>query len=396
LAGDTIVFYYSDHGGIVPRSKRFVHDSGLHVPLIVRFGKNVQHLAPAAPGTKLDRLVSFVDLAPTLCSLAGAPPPEPCQGRAFMGPLNAAEREYVFGFRGRMDESYDLSYTVRDKLFRYIRNYMPHRIYGQHLSYLWKMPATASWEKEFLAGRCNDVQSAFWKTKPSEELYDEQADPYEVKNLAGDGSYKETLERLSRALHDQLLQNRDAGLLPEPEMLARAGRGPIWAMTHDETRYPFARILQIADTASQRDAASIGKLLEAMQDKDAAVRYWAAVGCSVRGQAHVAGTDAAVSGLQTLAKDTTPCVRIAAGEALCWVGLEKEGLAALVKELDANNGEYNVLMATNALQALGPIAQPQASEIAARADQYKLKSKAGTYVLPALEELTAKLGVGGK
>src|SRR5207253_1380643 len=98
LADDTVVFYFSDHGGILPRSKRFLYDSGLHVPFIVRFGKNFQHLAPAPPGAAIERLVSFVDLPPTLLSIAGAKIPDHFQGRAFLGPQTAEPRPYVFGF----------------------------------------------------------------------------------------------------------------------------------------------------------------------------------------------------------------------------------------------------------------------------------------------------------
>ena len=130
LADDTIVFYYSDHGGILPRSKRFCLDSGLHVPMIIRFGKHFQNLAPAQAGSKLDRMVSFIDLPPSLMSLAGAPIPAQFQGKAFLGPSAAEPREYVFGFRNRMDETYDFVRTVRDRQYRYVRNYLPHVIPG--------------------------------------------------------------------------------------------------------------------------------------------------------------------------------------------------------------------------------------------------------------------------
>ncbi len=359
LADDTIVFYYSDHGGILPRSKRFVYDSGLHVPLIIRFGKNVQQFAPAAPGTKLDRLVSFVDFAPSLLSMAGAPIPPQHQGQAFLGPAAAEPREYVFGFRGRMDERYDLSYTVRDKQYRLIHNYMPHRIYGQHLDYLWKMPATISWQKAYLAGKCDETQSIFWHEKPTEELYDETADPYEVHNLAGDPKYAEILARLRASLHDQLLKNRDAGLLPESEMLARAKGGPIFTVTRDEKRYPFDRILAAADMASQRDDASVPKLIELMNDTDPAVRYWAAVGCCVRG----GKANAAAEALKPLMKDATPCVRIAADEALVRLG-HAEALTNLVAELTAAGGDS--LLAVNTLEALGDLAKPAAAVITAQ------------------------------
>ena len=118
---------------------------------------------------------------------------------AFLGPATAPEPQYAFGFRARLDERYDLSYTMRNKRYRYIRNYMPHRIYGQHLEALWKVPAMVSWENAYHMGVCNGDQSAFWNTKPTEELYDEQDDPYEVKNLADYPTSRNELKQMRRA-----------------------------------------------------------------------------------------------------------------------------------------------------------------------------------------------------
>ncbi|HVR83153.1 MAG TPA: sulfatase-like hydrolase/transferase [Planctomycetota bacterium] len=359
LADDTIVFYYSDHGGILPRSKRYVYDSGLHVPLIIRFGKHFQNLAPAPPGTKLDRLVSFVDLAPSLLSLAGAEIPRHLQGAAFLGPKSAAPRSTVFGFRGRMDERTDLSYTIRDSRYRYIRNYLPHRIYGQRLDYLWKMPAMASWEKAYKEGKCDQAQSAFWRAKPTEELYDEVADPYEVRNLADLPEEEGTLRRLRGALQDQLIQNRDAGLMPESEMVDRAKGGAIYSMTQDDARYPMARILEAAELASRRDESSVPQLIERMKDSDAAIRYWAAVGCSVRGKKAAP----AIAALGELQSDSSPCARIAASEALVRLG-QPAGLDRLVSELELPGGD--ALAALDALASLGDLALPAKAAIQAR------------------------------
>lgn len=386
LADDTIVFYFSDHGGILPRSKRFVYDSGLHVPLIIRFGKNVQDLAPAPPGAKLDRVVSFVDLPPSLSSLAGAEIPKQYTGIPFLGPKAGPERQYAFGFRGRMDERYDLSYTVRDKHYRYIRNYLPHLIYGQHIEYHWKMPAMASWDKAYHAGVCDADQSAFWHPKPSEELYDEQNDRYEVKNLAADPAARDELQRMRAALHDQLVANRDAGLLPELEMLARARGEAVYTMTHDPKQYPFERILAAADVASRRDAESVPRLIEWMKDPDAAVRYWAAVGCSVRGNDARDAADA----LMPLLKDSSPNVRIAAAEALCRLSHATEGLPALVDELHGQ--EFKVLAALNALEALGDVAKPALPTTAAAVA--KLPNPRGeNYCARVAESLLTRLGV---
>lgn len=388
-ADDTIVFYFSDHGGILPRSKRFVYDSGLHVPLIIRFGKNIQDLAPAPPGSKLDRVVSFVDLAPSLSSLAGADIPSQYKGTAFLGPKAGPERQYAFGFRGRMDERYDLSYTLRDKRYRYIHNYLPHRIYGQHLDYLWKLPATVSWENAYHAGACNGDQSAFWNPKPTEELYDEQSDPYEVKNLADYPTARDDLERMRAALHEQLVANRDAGLLPEIDMLIRSRGQPVQALTQDPRRYPIERVLEAAEVASQRDSQSVPRLIEWMKDADPTIRYWAAVGCSVRGSAAAEATDA----LEPLLKDKFPGVRIAAAEALCRLGRDGTGLPALVRELRGH--EFAVLMALNALEALGDAAKPAGPSIAAAVATLP-KPSGENYCAHAAASLLSRLGMVSK
>jgi N-sulfoglucosamine sulfohydrolase len=194
VAENTIVAYYSDHGGVIARSKRFVYESGTHVPMIWRFPEKYQHLAPGIPGERTDRLVSFIDLAPSILSLAGVEIPEYMQGKAFLGEQQAPPRDYVHLFRGRMDERIDKVRAVRNKKFRYIKNYMPHRIYGQYIEYLWRAPSCRSWEEAYLAGNCNEAQSAFWEEKPAEELYDVAADPWEVNNLAADPAYSDILK----------------------------------------------------------------------------------------------------------------------------------------------------------------------------------------------------------
>lgn len=187
LADDTIVFYYGDHGGVMPRSKRSCLDSGLRIPLLVRFGARWAHLAPSTPGTAVTEVVDQLDLAPTVLALAGVTPSLYMSGRVLAGPSVGAPRRHSFGFRNRMDERYDMSRTVTDGRYRYTRNYMPHVPYGQHNQYAWQQLGMAEWERLYHEGGLDDVQSAYWRSKPAEELYDTREDPHEVVRLAGDG-----------------------------------------------------------------------------------------------------------------------------------------------------------------------------------------------------------------
>ncbi|HTM48557.1 MAG TPA: sulfatase, partial [Bryobacteraceae bacterium] len=183
LADNTIVFFYGDHGSGMPRSKRWPYNSGLRVPMIIHVPEKWRRLAPKEykPGGISDQPVAFVDLAPTVLSLAGIEPPRYMQGSAFAGARAGAPRQYNFGFRGRMDERYDMVRSVRDGRYVYIRNYMPHKIYGQHIDYMFQTPTTSVWKKLYDEGKLQPPKTYFWETKPPEELYDLENDPDEVR-----------------------------------------------------------------------------------------------------------------------------------------------------------------------------------------------------------------------
>ena len=347
LAGDTIVFYYSDHGGVICRSKRFVYDSGTHVPMIVRFPDKYRHLSPEKPGSRTDRLVSFVDLSPTVLSLAGIEIPGHMQGEAFLGDRSKPEREYVYLFRGRMDERYDMMRAVRDKRFKYIRNYMPHRIYGQHLEYLWRAAATRSWEKEYSEGRCNTAQSIFWQTKPPEELYDTAADPWEINNLAGNPEYGEILQRMRKVSKRWVMEVNDAGFIPEGEMVQRCV-GTTW---HDYVRngnFPLERIIETAELATMHDSTQLPELMKRLKDSESAVRFWAATGCAVLGEKALPAEDILIRML----KDTSGDCRITAAEALCSIGKSGDAVPVLMKDL-TNENAMVALRAANVLDIFG-------------------------------------------
>ncbi|MFZ5830003.1 MAG: sulfatase-like hydrolase/transferase [Planctomycetota bacterium] len=367
LAEDTIVFFYGDHGSGMPRSKRWPYNSGLQVPLIVYVPPKFQQLAGKEyqAGSKSERLVSFVDLAPTVLSLAGMEPPEILQGYAFLGPHTTPRQPYIYGFRGRMDERYDMVRSVRDERYVYMRNYMPHLIYGQHVGYMFETPTTAVWRKLFDEGRLNAAQSLFWQRKSPEALYDLQNDPDEVNNLADSPEHQETLARMRRAQQALALGIRDLGFLPEPEIYRRSEGSTPYEMGHDIEKYPMERIMATAEQASMLKPEATPDLIEAMSDPDSAVRYWGALGLLMRGADAVAqGRDSLVAALE----DRAPTVRIAAASALTQCGAAEDFEPALKVLVDLSApGSHGVnvsLMALNAIDALGDKAATAKTAIA--------------------------------
>ncbi|HEX4149649.1 MAG TPA: sulfatase-like hydrolase/transferase, partial [Pirellulales bacterium] len=328
LAADTIVFYFADHGPGMPRSKRWPRESGLHVPLVVYIPEKFAALRSPdyQPGGRSERLVSFVDFAPTLLSLAGIEPPQWMQGSAFLGKHQAEPRSFVFGFRGRMDERYDLIRCVSDGRYVYIRNYRPDKIYGQHLDYMWQTPTTRIWEAQFKAGQLNAAQSAFWKTKPPEELYELASDPDEVQNLSGESQHAAVRDRLRAALRQHTARIRDVGFLPEGEIHRRSAGSTPYDMGHDPAKYPFERVFATAELASALDPAALPALKTALGDSDSAVRYWGVLGHLMRGASAVAADH---DELLRALEDSSPDVAIAAAEALGRYGSQADLQRAL-------------------------------------------------------------------
>lgn len=370
VADDTIVFYYSDHGGILPRSKRFLYDTGVRVPMIVRFGKKFAHLAPTPPGSVEDRPVAFIDLAPTVLSLAGVEIPDYMQGHAFLGHDKSEPRKYNYTFRGRMDERYDMMRSVRDNQFKYIRNYMPHRIWGQHLQYLFKMPATQSWYAEYEKGRCKGPQRLFWEPKPVEELYDFTKDPWEVNNLANDPKCADVLKRMRKDCREHWLEVRDGGFIPEGERVRRAEEADmtIYEYVRNEKQYPLEEIMAVAEMAGEGKPETLPNLKDLLDHKDSAVRYWAATGCLILGEKAAA---AARKLELVMAGDESPDVRIVAAEALWKLGRTEKALEVLAEMLSHSN-EYVSLHAMNVLTVMGDDAKPvlPAIEKAAKSGGY--------------------------
>lgn len=330
LADNTIVIYYGDHGGIIGRSKRFVYETGTRIPFIVRIPEKFKDLYPSAqPGKKVDRLISLIDLVPTLLSITGQPIPDYLQGHAFLGKQMTPDPQYVHMFRGRMDERIDLSRAVRDKQYRYIRNYMPYRIYGQHLGYLWNAPSMRSWEDEYLKGNCNEIQSRFFRTKPVEELYDTEKDPWEVNNLADDPAYRVVLLRMRNENSRWMKQTIDAGFIPEGLKEAISGRTTIYDYMRSGVQ-SIDELITVSDLANFSTAKDIPTLSKYLASTDDIIRYWAACGLLQIGDK----AKKAVPVLQKTLSDPSADVAITAAEALYLMGFKTESRQTILKHLN--------------------------------------------------------------
>jgi N-sulfoglucosamine sulfohydrolase len=320
LAEDTIVIFNTDHGGVMPRSKRWLYNSGTHCPLIIRIPEKFKHLWPAdAPGATIERLVGFIDFPKTWLSLAQAEVPASMQGRIFLGPNAEPEPDCVYGFRERMDERFDSQRSVRTKKFVYIQNEMPNVPWGQNLEYIWKMPAMQAWEKAHQQGRTDSETGRFFGIKPVEELYDTQSDPDNVRNLAGEPAHQATLLSMRSNLRDWRVAVRDTGLLPEGERARRAAARnlTIAEMAADRTLYPLEKYLVSSELAlrAANDATTLNSLIALTRDADSGQRYWGAYGLLFRKDT-ASATPEWSSALETLLSDECPEVRSVAAWAL--------------------------------------------------------------------------------
>lgn len=345
MAENTIVVHCSDHGGVLARSKRFLYDSGTHCPLIVRIPEKYKHLRPGQPGSKVDALVSFIDMPKTWLQICGAQTPEYLQGKTFLGP-EAESRDYHISYRGRMDERCDNVRAIRDNRFLYIRNYMPYAPWGQRLEYLWRMKATQAWEQHHLAGKTDAITGRFFGTKPAVELYDSAGDPDNVVNLADDPAYADDLQRLGLALDKWQRDNYDAGLIPETEIVHQseiAGK-TIYDLVRDPELYDVKKLQEVSAMALQPTASDLEALQNLLASEDVGVRYWATVGCF-----HLSATvDAGridLDAIRNLLADDSHHVRAMAAWAMyrcgeqvvareCWNQLLRESSYASLKVLN--------------------------------------------------------------
>lgn len=317
---NTFVFYFGDHGGVLPRSKGYAYESGLHVPLVVRIPENFQDVTGRERGSRTDGFVEFVDFGPTVLNLAGVQPPKGIDGQPFLGsgvdPEEVDSRNEAFGYADRFDEKYDLVRTLRQGRWKYTRNFESFLPDGLQNNYRYRMLAYSQWRDLHQAGKLNAVQSQFFEAKPIEALYDLQNDPHEVQNLADDPQHAERLKQLRSRVVERLKAMPDLSFYPESVLFDRAMSDPVAFGQQHQNR--IAEFIDTAMLATEPYEQAEPMLKSALRSESPWIRYWGLVSCSNF-------ADQAAS-LEPLArerlKDLEPLVAARAAEFLAILGAE--------------------------------------------------------------------------
>ena len=365
LSENTIVFFYSDHGSGMPRHKRLLHESGMRVPMLIRFPEKYSHLASNDPGKTNDQLVSFVDFPPTVLTLAGVKIPSYMEGIPFLDNDNH-QRKYVFGHRDRIDEVIDMSRSVRDDRYLYIRNFMPHVGWNQYSAYPDMSEIRHEIYRHAEVGELTLAQQHYAaNSKPFEELYDCEQDPNNLKNLVDSSEHAEIISRMRAALARELKRGGDRGFLPEIRMRKLFDNAAPFSKTNLAAEEEIAAAMDAATKIPTLNEESIRKLLS--HERFPSVRYWGAIGLAGREKLAPSSMNQLLSTLD----DSSLSVRIEAASTLARHGEAERALDSLLPLLEHNDLNV-VLYATRAIEMLGKVAKraiPAMRKVAQRADK---------------------------
>ncbi len=378
LYENTIIMYWSDHGVGLPRAKRWLYESGTHIPLIARIPESLRTDGQGVPGTVDDQLISSIDFAPTVLHLLGLEIPAHMQGRAFLGSQLTPERKYVFGARDRMDERYDIIRMVRNKRFRYIRNYEPFKPYYQYMNTPEKGATMKEIRRVHAEGKLPAAAKLFMAdSKPVEELYDVESDPHEINNIAADPQHAATLEELRKQHLDWVMQTRDLGLLPESEIERReVAAGSRFDILRGEGGAKLMWDLRKVSSQALEPDKYAKELRAALEHADPAVRFWGYIGI---GNRTVWDTEPKserelidafflyrinLTVRQGKQADgfTGPCVRVALARAL--IKLKSDDSAReLLKDALSSDNQWARLRAAIVLDEAGEVARPLVEDL---------------------------------
>ncbi len=345
----TVIFFWTDHGISHARGKQFLYDEGIHVPLIVRFPDG------RMAATERDDLTLQIDVAATSLALAGIEIPGIMQGRDLFADDYHARRT-IFTARDRCDETVDIIRSARTDQFKYIRNFLPQYSHMQPNQYKDGKDIVQIMRELHAAGQLTALQDRiFAPTRPIEELYDLEADPWETHNLLvgtmdEQRATRDTANALRLALYQWMIDSGDMGLFPEPilEQLGRAAGSKYAAMQRDDRARLMWRIIDTIEASDRRDIATLRRSLT---NADPTVRWWAATGLGLAGDTTV------IDELSIALEDEFAGVQVAAALSLAQLGEFDQSLEVLAQHLDDDNGAVT-LFAMNALETRGRHALP--------------------------------------
>jgi len=346
LLDDTFVFYFSDHGGVLPRGKGYAYESGVHVPLVVRIPKNFSHLVDHDLGTNTEGFVSFIDFGATVLNLAGLEIPDFIDGKPFLGKgvtaNDLSKRKEVYCYADRFDEKYDLVRTVRSGKWKYIRNYQGFYPDGLQNNYRYRMLAYQEWRELFLAGKLNDKQSQFFLPRPGEQLFDLSKDPHEVNDLSSNPKFQDILLELRLKLKKHLISMNDLSFFPESYMIENGVNDPL--AFGNQKSSEIKTLIEIADLALSPFDKVQPELKDFLLSKSDWQRYWACLVCSQFGDK----AKRIIPVLSILSEDPNLMVRMRAVEALALVS-GRDPIPRLVKISNQSTSRIEVLLTMNSI-----------------------------------------------
>lgn len=335
LDDNTIIFFFSDHGGCVPRGKGYLYESGLKVPLIAYFPEKWKHLANGKSG-KDNSLVNFTDLGPTVLSLAGVKPTKNMQGKAIFGEYaSKEERKVQFAFAANQLHHFMPVRAVTDGHIKYMRSYIPYRQFALRNYYQWGMPSNKAWDKLVLGNHNTNPDWALtFDAHPAEMLFDLDKDPGELHDLSSSPEYAEVLAKMRKELSNHIRSTHDLGFF-----LPTSRTGHVLYDVVRKEKYPMEELYKLVEAAGIGDIASLPLFEKAIASSHRDMRFWGAVGYAEL--AHKKQISQCPQALADLLKDEDPYVASEAAYAAAYLGKPQEGIARLInpaKEEDRKIG----------------------------------------------------------
>jgi len=350
LLDNTIIFVFSDHGAGLPRYKRWLYDTGIHVPVVAYIPDKYRRLVEFEIGLHTKQIVNFADFSPTVLSLAGIDIPKYMGGRPFMGQQIAEPRKFTIGTRSRADNMYDMSMAIRTDKYIYIRHYHPHIPYIQPgIIFSSEKESLAEFHRLKAEGKLNALQMKMYQPKGVEELYDLENDPNELNNLAGDKNYSQLIASFLEQLHKWAIKHKSTDFMHEAEYMNLSMGSSPYEFAHSE-KYQIERLVAAAEMVGR---AGLEESKALLKDENPGVRYWGLIAIQALGDEAAKVT----VDLKKLLYDESPTVQITTAKTLCDLGECKEALSVLGKNLQ-DERPWVALYAARSAELIGAKAKP--------------------------------------